>query len=301
MSALYSKNVKGKCSNILPNANFINTVSNPQYLNLRQWVRQQINPIAKSPEGKKQQRKQAKEIADNGYLVFMWDKFFATSSHSFCSVTLGALSELWLKCLNIAIWITLPGVSVWEEFLTSQEHPQLSHRTPQQGWGLCLSRVGQVTLVGSKPSSWARWMCCLSSFVLQPTGHRDTLMATPAGPLLAQSHSTHIKIQQFLTGWHWGWFQLSPCLLNKLLKQFGCGNRVALVCRKGTRQWGQCPGQTEHGAFGAIPDSLVSAAWQDMMAFPATVFPQTDLFPLKHHYLQESLPTWQMGDLPALI
>lgn len=150
MSALSPKNVKGKCSNILPNANFINTVSNSQYLNLRQWVRQQINPIARSPEGKKHQRKQAKEIADNGYLVFMWDKYFATSSHSFCSVTLGALSELRFKCLNIAMWITLPGIFVWEEFLTStpQEHPQLTHRTPHQGWGLWLSRVGQVTLCG---------------------------------------------------------------------------------------------------------------------------------------------------------
>lgn len=202
MSALSPKNVKGKCSNILPNANFINTVSNSQYLNLRQWVRQQINPIAKSPEGKKQQRKQAKEIADNGYLVFMWDKYFATSSHSFCSVTLGALSELWFKCLNIDMWITLPGICVWEEFLTSQEHPQLTH----QGWGLWLSRVGQMTLCGVT----VRWLSCLSSFLLQPMGHKDTLMTTPAGPLLARSHSTHIKIQQFLTEWHWGWLELRP-------------------------------------------------------------------------------------------
>lgn len=169
MSALSPKNVKGKCSNILPNANFINTVSNSQYLDLRQWIRQQINPIAKSPEGKKQQRKQAKEMADNGYLVFMWDKYFATSSHSFCSVTLGALIELWFQCLNIAIWITLPGIFAWEEFLISQEHPQLTGHLTKAG--ICgFPGWDKWHCLGTKASSWVRWLCCSSSLFCSPWG-----------------------------------------------------------------------------------------------------------------------------------
>lgn len=90
--------------------------------------------------GKETTEQQAKEIADNGYLVFMWDKYFATSSHSFCSVTLGALTELWFKCLNIALWLTPPGILAWEEFLPSQEHAELAHSH--------LSELGSVTFQG---------------------------------------------------------------------------------------------------------------------------------------------------------
>lgn len=121
--------------------------------------------------GKETTEQQAKEIADNGYLVFMWDKYFATSSHSFCSVTLGALTELWFKCLNIALWITPPGILAWEEFLPSQEHAELTHshlsRLGSPGWD-------KWHCVGSKASSWDRGLCCLSSSVLQPMGHKDT-------------------------------------------------------------------------------------------------------------------------------
>lgn len=198
MSALSPKNVKGKCSNILPNANFINTVSNSQYLNLRQWVRQQINPIAKSPEGKKQQRKQAKEIADNGYLVFMWDKYFATSSNSFCSATLGALRELWFKCLNLAMWIALPGIFVWEEFLTSQrastaDSQDISPRLVAFQGGTSDTEWGLNPAAGSG-----------SAAAHGTQGHRDDHSCS--SPVSSKPFHTH-QNPAISAEWHWGLWQ----------------------------------------------------------------------------------------------
>lgn len=63
--------------------------------------------------------------------------------------------------------------------------------------------------------------------------------------------------------------------------KFGCGNWVVLVCRKGTRQWGWCHGQTAHGEFGAIPHSL---SFTSMAGHDGTsCHPQTHPFPLKQN------------------
>lgn len=304
MSALFPKNVKCKCSNILPNANFINTVSNSQYLNLRQWVRQQINPIANSPEGKKQQRKQAKEIADNGYLVFMWDKYFATSSHSFCSHTLGALSELWLKCLNIEIY---RNYTAWNFCVGRIPDFPRAYTADSQDTS---PRLGSVafqggtsdTVWGANPAAGsgdcAAWLFCPAAHGTQ--GHLDD--PTCRSPVSTEPFHTHqnpaisdrvalgvITAEPMGAAcWtsYWNNLAVETGLLLSVEKEPGTG--VSVLDKQNM------------GPLEAPRTVWVSAAWQDTMAFPDTVFPQTDLFPLKHHCLQEALPTLQVWDLPAL-
>ena len=129
-------------------------------------------------------------------------------------------------------------------------------------------------------------------------------MTTPAGPHYSEepfhTHQNSTISWQSDTEEDYSWDHRSQ-LLNKLLKQFGYENRVypfALVGRKEIKQWGLCPGQREHaqhpGAFRVIPwqfwfYQLGRTRWRILTSY----CPQTDIFPLKHCYLQDvSVPAY---------